>query len=183
MWLSYYFKFLSLWFNLLSMKKWIIVGNLKIWSFRKLAFLVFIVTKLNWTGSLKIRLILAAGKYKSRWLKSILSGCARLRIFLIDVLFVYISNVMPLLHFPSMIPPSHPHPLCLSESTSPPTHSFLTILASPFSEASSLHKTKHPPSSWCQMKQSSATYLAGAMVLVICIRSWDPLVSLVSGTF
>lgn len=39
-----------------------------------------------------------------------------------------------------------------------PTHSCLSPLASPFSEASSLHRTKCIPSHWCKIRQSSATY-------------------------
>jgi hypothetical protein len=43
------------------------------------------------------------------------------------------------------------------------THSCLTPLASPLSRVLSLHRTKCLPFHWNQMRQSSATYIAGAM--------------------
>ena len=45
----------------------------------------------------------------------------------------------------------------------PPTHSQFTHPASPFEGATSLHMTNHLPSHWCQRRQSSATYIVGAM--------------------
>jgi hypothetical protein len=50
--------------------------------------------------------------------------------FLLVILFIYISIVIPLPHFPSENP--HPTPfLCFYEGASPPTHSHLTTLAFP----------------------------------------------------
>jgi hypothetical protein len=46
----------------------------------------------------------------------------------------------------------------------PTTHSYLTLLASPYSGASSLLRTKGLPSHWFQIKLSSAMYAAEAMV-------------------
>ena len=48
----------------------------------------------------------------------------------------------------------HPHP---------PTYSWLTALAFPSTGASILHRTKRLPSHWYQIRQSSATYAAGAV--------------------
>ena len=52
--------------------------------------------------------------------------------------------MIPLPSFPSTNPPSHspsPLPFCLIEGA-PPPHSCLTALASPYTGASSLHRTK-----------------------------------------
>jgi hypothetical protein len=81
-------------------------------------------------------------------------------LFLLVILFIYISNVISLPSFPSTssLPPP-PLPLwgCF------PTHSCLNGLALSYSGSSSLHKTKGLPSHWCQIRPSSATYPAGAM--------------------
>jgi hypothetical protein len=55
--------------------------------------------------------------------------------------------------------PTHPH-----------THSHLTILAFPFTRASSLHRTKGLPSHWCQIRWSSATYAPRAMGHSMCTQ-------------
>ena len=44
-----------------------------------------------------------------------------------------------------------------------PHHSCFTSLQYPFSGSSRLHRTKHLPSHWFQMSQSSATNVAGTM--------------------
>jgi hypothetical protein len=64
----------------------------------------------------------------------------------------------------SVNPYPNPLPRCLRKDAPPSTHPLPSIpLASPFSGAPSLHRTKHVPSHWCQIRQSSATYVAGAM--------------------
>jgi hypothetical protein len=66
---------------------------------------------------------------------------------LLIILFVYISNVIPLPGLPSMNPVPFPSPLPLRgcSPTHPLTHSCLTPLASPFSGAANLHRTKCGP--------------------------------------
>ena len=63
---------------------------------------------------------------------------------------------------PLSLPPSH----CFYEGVPPPhhpTHFCLTALAFLYAGASRLHRTKGLPSHWCQIRQSSAKYAAGAM--------------------
>lgn len=66
------------------------------------------------------------------------------RIFLFDILFIYIANVLPLLVF--SLKPSIPSPLPPSSMgvfPDPHTHSLLLpALAFPYTAASSLHSTK-----------------------------------------
>jgi hypothetical protein len=59
--------------------------------------------------------------------------------FLLDILFIYISNVIPFPSFPSTNPLSHPPSPRLYEGAPPPTHSYLTTLAFPYTGALSLH--------------------------------------------
>jgi hypothetical protein len=71
-------------------------------------------------------------------------------------------------------PPQTPYPTPLPFASKrvflqPPTHSHLTPLASPFFGASSLHRTKCLPSHWCQMRPSSASYIAGALDRPMCM--------------
>ena len=55
-------------------------------------------------------------------------------------------------------------PLCLCEGAPPHTHpSCLTAPVSPYTETSSLHRTKDFPPHWCQIRSSSAIYVSGAM--------------------
>jgi len=49
-----------------------------------------------------------------------------------------------------------------------PNHSCLTVLASSYGGASSLHRTKGLPSHWCQIRPSSAIYAAGAKDPTMC---------------
>ena len=76
-------------------------------------------------------------------------------------------NCYPFPSLPSPNPLSHPSSPCFYEGTSPhthaPKHSHLTVLAFPYTGASSLHRTKGIPSHWCQIRTSFATYAAGAM--------------------
>jgi hypothetical protein len=60
--------------------------------------------------------------------------------FLLVILFIYNSNVIPLPSFPSENPLPPPH--CFYEDAPPPTHSRLIALAFPYTRAQSLHRTK-----------------------------------------
>ena len=69
------------------------------------------------------------------------------------------------LHFKCYPPfqlPLHKAPVSMRVLPHQPTHSCLSALAFPY--LGSLHRTKGLPSQWCQINQSSATYLAGAMI-------------------
>jgi hypothetical protein len=82
-------------------------------------------------------------------------------LFLLFILFIYITNAIPLPSFPSTNPLVLP---CLYEGAPHlPTFSCLSALAFPYPGSSSLHRTKGLPSHCCQIWQSSATYAAGAM--------------------
>ena len=62
--------------------------------------------------------------------------------FLLDILFIYISNIIPFLSFPSgnpLFPLSSPH---VYEGAHSRTHSRLPALEFPYTGASSLHRTK-----------------------------------------
>ena len=54
--------------------------------------------------------------------------------FLLDILFIYISNVIPFPSFPSGNPLSHPLSPCFYEGAHLPTLSHLTALALPYTE-------------------------------------------------
>ena len=87
------------------------------------------------------------------------------------ILFIYISNVIPLLGFPSTNPLSPPTLFPASMRMLPPMiHPFPphhpSIL---YAGASHLHRTKGLPSHRCRIRQSSATYTAGAMGFSMCI--------------
>ena len=104
----------------------------------------------------------------SVWKSSVDMGLVTLLFFfnfLFLILFMYISNVVPFPGFPSANPLSHP-PSPVSLRVMP--HFYLTTLASPYVGASSLHRPIGLHSNWCQLRQSSATYAAGAMVLSMC---------------
>jgi hypothetical protein len=63
--------------------------------------------------------------------------------FKLDILFVYILNVIPFPGFPSASPrPIPPYPTSMSVLPHPPTHSHLTTLVFLYTGASSLHRTK-----------------------------------------
>ena len=74
---------------------------------------------------------------------------------LLIIPFNYISNYSPLHSYPSTIP-FHPHSpflfVSMRELFHPLTNSCLSALASHYSGASSLHRTKGLPSNCCQMK-------------------------------
>ena len=89
-------------------------------------------------------------------------------LFLLDIFFICISNVIPFSGFLSPKPPipSHfpasmkafPHPLTLC----------LSALAFPYTGTSSLHRTKGLSSHWWPTRPFSATYSAGAMSPTMC---------------
>jgi hypothetical protein len=76
--------------------------------------------------------------------------------------FIYNSNVIHSPGFPSKKLLSH------SPSPCSPAHSHFSILAFPYTWASSLHRTKGLSSHWCPTRPSSATYAAGAMGPSMC---------------
>jgi hypothetical protein len=79
--------------------------------------------------------------------------------FLLVILFIYISNVIPLPGYPSINPLFYPcSPASVRVLTHPPTYIHLTVLAFPFTEASSLRRTKGLPSYRCYRRPSSGTY-------------------------
>jgi hypothetical protein len=75
------------------------------------------------------------------------------------ILFIYISNVFPLPSFPSTSRLSPPPSPCLYEGAPPPFHPLLS--QQPSGSLSWIIKGLF--SQWCQIRQSSATYPAGAM--------------------
>ena len=96
-----------------------------------------------------------------------------LSFFLLDILFIYISNVISFPGFPSGNPLSHPPSPCFYEGASPPihppTHSHLPTLALPYTKASSsLTRNKGHSSHWCPARPSTATYVAGAVGPSMC---------------
>jgi hypothetical protein len=63
--------------------------------------------------------------------------------FKLDILFIYISNVIPLFSFPSTNLLSHlTSPASMRVLPYPPTHSHFTTLTFPYTGPSSLHRTK-----------------------------------------
>jgi len=80
--------------------------------------------------------------------------------FLLDILFIYISNVSP---FPGFLT-ANPYPILLPlllMRVLTPNPSHLIALAFPYTGASSLHNGLS--SHWCQIRPSSVAYVAGAM--------------------
>jgi hypothetical protein len=91
-------------------------------------------------------------------------------LFLLVILFISISNAIPLPGFPSLNPIAHPchlplplPPFC-EHAPHPPIHSCLTSLAFPYTGASSLHRTNGLPSHGCQTRPSS-TYVQWSHVV------------------
>jgi hypothetical protein len=105
-------------------------------------------------------------QYSWRFLNKITSFC---QYFLLDILFIYISNIIHFPGFPFRIPLSYSLILAsVRVFFYPPTHSHLTALELPYTRPSSLHRTKGLSSHWCQIKLSPATYVAGAMDFSMC---------------
>jgi hypothetical protein len=85
---------------------------------------------------------------------------------LLDIFFIYISNVIPFPHFPNLETPYpiFPPPASMRVFLYPPTHSHIPTLSSPtLGHLFSLHRTKDLSSHWCLTRPFSATYAAGAM--------------------
>jgi hypothetical protein len=84
--------------------------------------------------------------------------------FLLFYLFTFQMLKETLFQFPlCKAPIIFPIPLASMRVLPPPTHSHLTTLVSPYSGASSLHRTNGLPSHWCPTRLSSATSAARAM--------------------
>lgn len=105
-------------------------------------------------------------------------------LFFINWLFYLFTSQM-LSPFPvSPLQTLHLIPLHFASKrllTYPHTHSNLSPLESPYARATNLHRTKGPLSLWCQINQSSSTYVAGPMdtfmyTLWFVVYSWGTLV-------
>jgi len=84
--------------------------------------------------------------------------------FLLDILFIYISNFIPLPGFPSANPLSHLPSPCFYEGALSPTHPLLSHSPSiPLHWVIKLPQDQGPPHIGCQIRPFSATYAAGAM--------------------
>ena len=93
--------------------------------------------------------------------------------FVLVILFIYISSVIPPFQFPLHKPPSPPpSPASMRVLPHPPTHFCLSSLAFPYAGVSKLHRTKGLPSQWCQIRYSSVTYPAGAMGTPCVLFGW-----------
>jgi hypothetical protein len=68
--------------------------------------------------------------------------------FSLDILFIYISNVIPFHSFCSRNPLSYPSSPCFYKDTPLLTHFCLPALAFPYTGASRLHRTKILSSHW-----------------------------------
>jgi hypothetical protein len=80
-------------------------------------------------------------------------------IFLLDILFIYISNVTAFPSFPS----PKPHSICIPHPSMRllsylPTHSCLPTLEFPYIGASNFHRTKLLSSHWCPTMPSSTSW-------------------------
>jgi hypothetical protein len=87
------------------------------------------------------------------------------------ILFIYLSNIIPFPGFPSANLLSHPPSPCFYE-VAPPTPNrsnfHFNPLPFPYTGASSLHRTKGLSSHWCQIRPSSAAYVAVAKSPSMC---------------
>jgi hypothetical protein len=86
---------------------------------------------------------------------------------LLDIFFIYISNVNP---FPGL-PSENPYPIH-STSAHQPTHFCFSVLVFPYTGTSNALKPKGLSSHWCPTSPSSATYAAGAMGSSMCTLWW-----------
>jgi hypothetical protein len=88
---------------------------------------------------------------------------------LLDIFFIYISNVIPFPGFPSRNSLSPPLPSAsVRVLLYLPTHSHLPALAFPYTRASKLHNIKGLSSHRCSIRPSSAMYEARAMGPSMC---------------
>jgi hypothetical protein len=85
---------------------------------------------------------------------------------LLDIFFIYISNVIPFPGLPPGNPLSHASMRMLPHS---PTHSCLPSLELPYTGALNPYRTKGQSSDWCPTRPSSVTYSAEAMCSSMCI--------------
>jgi hypothetical protein len=78
-----------------------------------------------------------------------------------DILIIYISNVIPFSGFPTRTPYPIPPPLAsMRVLPYPATHSCLPALSFYCIGVSNLHRTNGLSSHWCPTRSSSATYAA-----------------------
>jgi hypothetical protein len=85
--------------------------------------------------------------------------------------FIYLH--IPFSGFCSANPLLHPPPpASLSVLPHPPTHSYFTALAFPYTGALSLHRINGLSSHWCLTKPSFATHAAGARVPPCVLFGW-----------
>jgi hypothetical protein len=85
-------------------------------------------------------------------------------LFILDIFFIYISNVIPFSGLPSRSPLSHPFFPCLYEGT----HSYLPGLAFLYTGALNTLRPKVPLLPRCPTRPSSATYVTGALNPSMC---------------
>ena len=104
-----------------------------------------------------------------RWIIYLSSLCKVQFSFLLVILFIYMSNVMPLLHSLSVSSISHPSPWffwwCSHHQS---IYSHLMPLGFSYAGILNLHTTKGLPSCWCHIRQSSGIYKAGAICTSMC---------------
>jgi hypothetical protein len=91
-------------------------------------------------------------------------------LFTFQMIFAFLATP-PQLPIPSFLSPC-PFPLWGCSSTHLPTPACLTAPTSPYAGASSLHRTKGLPFQWCQIRQSSATYVSRAMIPLCILFGW-----------
>jgi hypothetical protein len=84
-------------------------------------------------------------------------GRHTLLLLLLDIFFIYISNVILLPSSPLETSYSIPPPPTFMR-VYPHTHTYIPALASSYTGASSLHRTKGLSSHWCLTSPSSSTY-------------------------
>jgi hypothetical protein len=85
-------------------------------------------------------------------------------MFITQILKWYPPSWLPLHKPPTQHPHSSPLPFAtMSVLPNPPTLSCPTNPTSTYTGASKLYKTKGLPTHWCQIRQSSAAQVSGAM--------------------
>jgi hypothetical protein len=89
---------------------------------------------------------------------------AQRTFLLVDIFFIYISNVIPFPGFPSKNPYfTLPSLASMKMCPNTPTYSLLPTIEFLYTGASSLHRTKGLFSHWFPARLFSTTYAAGAM--------------------
>ena len=84
-----------------------------------------------------------------------------------DILYIYISNVILFPSFPSGNLSQTPSS-CFYKDVHPPIHFHLPDLAFPYSGTSTLPRTKGLSSHWCPTRPSSGTYVARVIGPFMC---------------